>query len=150
MVNAKCSSLAMQTGAYLRRAVLVALLGGLAPQPGRAIVTWTTIGCAGATVQGQSLDSMWDNAALMAANAINTIETITGNSAIQALTTPGKLATNAKWMFGVDVSFGGILPSSSKDTLTGTVVRTFAPLLSPWRMSVLLQCFRSFSQQSER
>lgn len=114
----------MQIGGYPSwRATLLALLA-LGLQPACAVVTWEPIECAGVTIGGASLNDIWDNAALLASNAESTISTLTTASTIKALTMPANLANNAKWMFGISVNWGGVLPSSSKTTLTNTVTRT--------------------------
>ena len=115
----------MQTSTHLSwRAALLALLA-LGLRHACAVVTWEQIECAGVTISGQTLDNIWDNAALLASNAESTINTLTSASTIKALTMPANLANNAKWMFGISVNWGGVLPSSSKSTLTNTVTRSF-------------------------
>jgi hypothetical protein len=99
---------------------LLALLA-LLLAPADAVVTWQQIGCGGIAVAGATLDQMWDNAKLMASNANTVIDTAVNAKIIVPLTKTSAAADNAKWMFGIDVTLGAVLPSSSKNYLTNTI-----------------------------
>jgi hypothetical protein len=94
----------------------------------RAAVTWTKIGCdnPAVTFNGATVDEIWDNANLMAQNANSAIDSILNANAIKALSPSlSTIADNAKWMFGISVSFKAKLPSASKNFLTNTVKPVF-------------------------
>ena len=74
----------------------------------QAAVTWTTIGCEGITLQGASIDDMWDNAVLMAQNAVSSINMVVNADTIVPLTKTSRGADNAKAMFGAKFGFSKI------------------------------------------
>ena len=87
----------------------------------RCAVTWTALGCDGLSVNGASVDSMWDNALAMATQAKSLIDTVEGASVIVPKTSTSRAANNAKFMFGASFGFTKTtgVTSSSKTTLSG-------------------------------
>src|ERR1700761_6747338 len=111
MLTSRCS---------IWQALLAFLTLGLHQQC-HAVVTWDTIECDNVVIGGAALNDIWDNAALLASNAGNEIGTLADSSLVPPKTAVGRIADNAKWMFGIDVIWTSILPSSSRNTLTNTV-----------------------------
>jgi hypothetical protein len=78
-----------------------ALLLFIAFRQGHAAVSWRTIGCTGWTFGGDSIDTIWDNADLMATNAQAEIKIIPTSAAGLLNTNARRAGANAKFMFGI-------------------------------------------------
>ncbi|KAF5015234.1 hypothetical protein F66182_13507 [Fusarium sp. NRRL 66182] len=99
------------------KALLGLLVSYIAVGPSLAAVTWKTVGCEQVTHNGVNIDDMWDNALLMAQNAQTSINSITSGITLPR-TTKGRVADNARSMFGIDINWVLSLGSAAKSTLS--------------------------------
>ncbi|KAL4947909.1 hypothetical protein BDW69DRAFT_189757 [Aspergillus filifer] len=97
--------------------ILGLLVNFLVVCPCLAAVSWKTVRCDEVSFNGKSMHEMWDNALLMAQTANTRINSITSGLVLPR-TSGGRVADNAHFMFGINVSWGVKLGSAAKSTLS--------------------------------
>jgi hypothetical protein len=99
-----------------------ALLSFIALGQCHAAVTWRTIGCDGWTFKGVSIDDIWDNANVMAANAQTQISAIPTSPLGMTSSNAKNAGANAKFMFGIN--FNKVLGMNSAGRATTTTANS--------------------------